>query len=168
MTNRDIDYGTNAYIPEKNTVFKGSTLAYIYKPFKNTTDEKQMTGIKGDATFVFDPTSPTLTLDFDNYYTFAIDFSKVYTDSYNPAAYGITSANGIVETSNVTVSGTNNTGVTDYNLQTGEYTSSVNFRSQHFKQNSTEEAVGKYDIHGHQLGGSGDEFYISGAFGGTK
>lgn len=168
MTNRDIDYGANAYIPEKNTVFKGSTLAYIYKPFKGTTDEKKMTSIKGDATFVFDQTSPSLILDFDNYYTIDIEFSKVYTESKNPAAYGITSSNGSAEISNVIVSGANDTGVADYDLQTGEHTSRITFRSQHFKQNSTEEAVGKYDIHGHQLGGTGDEFYITGAFGGTK
>jgi hypothetical protein len=167
VTNRDIDYGSNAYIPETGTVFTGGTLAYIYKAHKPTPDETDKILIKGDATFTYNPNNPSLVLDFDNYYTFTMSFPNAVTDSLNPVAWGLSNSGA----TNVAVSGSNHTGNTDYNLQTGTYnTPSVIFHSQHFQQNNTEEAVGTYIISSQPLGGAtgNDAFDITGAFGGTK
>lgn len=164
VTNRDIDYGSNAYIPETDMVFKGGTLAYIYKPFANNPDEANKVLIKGDATFTYNPNNPTLELDFDNYYKFTMNFTNANTNAFNPAAYGLSGTNA-----NVTVSGTNHTGVSDYNLPEGVYNGvDANFHSQHFKQNNAEEAVGTYNIPSYSVGDPNHTFQIGGAFGGPK
>ena len=168
VTNRDKDYGANAYIPETDSVFTGGTLAYIYKPFKSTPDEADKVLIKGDATFTYNPTNPSLVLDFDNYYTFTMNFQNAASGG---AAYGVTSSPGGTSDANIVVSGTNYTGNSDYNLETGAYSNvNAHLRSQHFQQNNTEEAVGTYTIPSQPLGGAtgNDAFHITGAFGGTK
>ncbi len=172
VTNRDIDYGSNAYIPETGTVFTGGTLAYIYKNFKYDPDESDKILIKGDATFTYNPTNPSLVLDFDNYYTFAMNFPN---SASGGAAYGLTSSPNGTSVANVTVSGTNNTGNSDYNLTPGAYSNTNAYlRTQHFQQNNTEEATGMYYINSYSVGGTNnctmgsDCFQITGGFGGTK
>lgn len=170
ISNRDIEYSANSYKPADNAVFKGGTLAYLYKAFKYTPQEAAPTLIKGDAVFAYNPTNPQLVLDFDNYYKFVIDFSNVYHDGNN----GLSSANGTINKASVSVSGINSTRNKDFDLETGKYESSVLLRTQHLKKGGVEEAFGTYTMWGSSLGGGGeqtwggDDFSISGAFGGEK
>lgn len=161
--------GANVYTPANNTVFTGSTMAYLYDGSKlqltsyqaiSSTSTNEPVFIKGSAEYTYSPTNPKLILDFDNYYRFVFQ-------------------NGV----GATFSGTNNTGNTRYNLAVGgtsdvynkdEITTDINSGKIGFvKKDSVEEVVGTYDV---QF--VADSFYkiyapkgkirLIGAFGGTK
>ena len=61
--------GANVYTPTENTVFRGGTLAYLYKnssSYSHTVTNPEM--LKGDAEYTYTATNPHLKLFFDNYY----------------------------------------------------------------------------------------------------
>ena len=145
--------GANVYTPTENTVFSGSTMAYL-RGFSS--DNIVPIFIKGDAQYTYSSTSPKLVLNFDNYYT-------------------ITLQNG---SANV-VSGTNNTGNSRFDINTGidvsasnevpTQTGNIGF----VKKGSVEEVVGKYDVifvehPSYATFAPNGSFYLDGAFGGTK
>ena len=151
--------GANVYTPATGTVFKGGTMAYLSEEyFANTTEP---VFIKGDAEYTYNPTNPKLVLDFDNYYKFVLQNGQ-----------------------GTTVSGTNNTGYTRFDIVPGTQISSSNdvpYKTGEYpdigylKKGSTEEVVGEYDIliidHGEDNTpgyAKHGNFYINGAFGGTK
>lgn len=160
--------GANVYTPANNTVFTGSTMAYLYDGSKlqltsyqaiSSTSTNEPIFIKGSAEYTYSPTNPKLILDFDNYYRFVFQ-------------------NGV----SVTFSGTNNTGNTRYNLAVGstfnvnnnEITTDINSGKIGFvKKDSVEEVVGTYDVafkdyEGDKIYAPNGDFRLIGAFGGTK
>lgn len=148
----------NVYTPTTGTIFNGGTLAYLYHQGKTTVAEQNPVLIKGNATFTYNPTTPTLALNFENYYNITI------------AQTGAT-------TRNVTVSGTNTTGYSDYNLPTGVFgqtvTAALNGRNDFLKRGSIEEATGTYTISATKANFNNSSiitnpFEIKGAFGATK
>lgn len=150
--------GANLYTPTSGTSFTGGTLAYL-------TGIDGVGGrlsylIKGDATYVYNPSNPELTLAFDNYHTFNI--------VKNGAGY------------DVTVSGTNNgadVGLTSiYNITPGTYYApreQADFSATHLQKGDIQEAAGVYEV---KFGNNGipdtvpavtSDISITGAFGGT-
>ena len=143
--------GANLYTPQENTIFTGGTLAYL-----DASGTQPDRIIKGNATFTYNSEHPELLLNYDNYYTI-----------------NIVKGDGKSETT--TVSGTNNTGDAYYNITPGSYTDSygydARFTAEHLKKGSIEETVGTYTIdcgNGGVGGSTTNDFYITGAFGGTK
>jgi hypothetical protein len=146
--------GENVYNPTENTVFSGSTMAYLNDSYY-TSSNSEPVFIKGDAEYTHSTTNPKLVLDFDNYYT-------------------ITLQNGY----GTVVSGTNNTGNNRFDINTGTniiLENDVPTTDQEIgfvRQNSVEEVVGKYNVHFYEGSYEGwapnGQFYLDGAFGGTK
>ncbi|MFQ6777740.1 MAG: hypothetical protein ACLRFI_00365 [Alphaproteobacteria bacterium] len=145
--NRDIG---ETYIPDTNTTFTGGTLAYLKEHNANAP-----TLIKGDATFVYDPTDPSLELAFDNYY------------------------NINVTRTNTTIQGQNSTGKEAYDLPTGTFEEKHNqfFEVGYVRDENTEEAFGTYEfrfdtmcaaVGGCKIDPVNSDFTMTGAFGGTK
>lgn len=145
------------YTPSTNTIFTGGTLAYLVSSEVNNFNP---TLIKGNALFAYNPTTAVLDLDFDNYYK-------------------ITFIANTNEQSQVVVSGTNSTGVSGFDAQTGTFTTnSKGFEVGFLRDGTTEEALGTYGVpfcnngqaYCQQLPKSVNvsQFGISGAFGGTK
>ena len=115
--------------------------------------------LKGNATFTYSSTNPTLHLDYDNYYSF--DMSPMATGT------GTT----------VTASGTNNTGDSYYDVPTITKNCSkayAYYNAEYLQKGNIQEAVGTYQItfgtvNGYHFGDSEtNDFYLRGAFGGTK
>lgn len=155
----------NVYTPNEGTVFKGGALAYAHEGDILSTGTPLF--IKGDAEYVYSTTNPKLTLDFENYYTF------------------------VFETGNkVTVSGTNDTEMNKYDINTGNILldsdgysykhpldadpveGEISGPVQNFgfvKKGAVEEMVGTYRFkidHGYTP--NTWSMAITGAFGGTK
>lgn len=141
--------GVNVYTPETGAKFNGSTMAYL-----SYSSEYDPTFIQGDAFFVYDPKSPELGLEFDNYYSFK--FVRNSDGSYS-----------------VDVSGKNLTGDDKFNLNTGHF-ANVNaaIDAGYLKKRDIEEAFGNY----HATFGYGDGVHdnttwgssMDGAFGASK
>lgn len=143
--------GANVYTPKTDTIFNGGTLAYLH----NAHYTNDQTLIKGDATFTYNPTNPTLELVYDNYYN--IKFSRTNNGTYN-----------------VDISGNNLTGKNEYNLPNGSFTNkNITTEFGYLSKDGTEEAFGTYSTRFSDsgYGGNGiinDTFQLTGAFGGTK
>lgn len=153
--NRD-GIGANVYTPEEGTVFTGGTLAYL----SYGTNDPTPVLIKGDSTFTYAPNNPSkptnLKLAFDNWYTVTI---TPYTSSPGFAVF---------------VEGTNNTGNSKHTVGTGDLsgtsgTQKPTLSYNHIKKDSIEETIGTYSIHfSKNTGGTTDDTFLNGAFGGTK
>ncbi|MDE6570797.1 MAG: hypothetical protein K2L95_01070 [Alphaproteobacteria bacterium] len=152
--NRD-GIGANLYTPNDGTVFKGGALAYLHQSGKY--DSERL--IKGDATFTYSSTSPTFELAFDDYYT--MTFKKA-------------SGGQSYDKYNIKISGQNNTGDARYNLPTGEFSDKdITTKFGYVSKGGLEEAFGTYSTRFYDTayGKSGvitNDFYLDGAFGGTK
>lgn len=158
----------NVYIPAENTVFSGTTMAYLYDGTKlqltatesiTSTSTTEPVFIKGTAEYTYNETHPRLILNFDNYYTFVFQ-------------------NGV----SAQFSGTNDTGYDRYNLKSGN-TFQINTNSVPTNKNNgsigfvkkgdVEEVVGIYDAKfddytGDKIYAPNGNFRLIGAFGGTK
>ncbi len=142
--------GANLYTPTTNSVFIGGTLAYLEG------SQQSDIFIKGDATFTYKPTNPELVLAYDNYYTFHIVKDGLGGET-------------------TTVSGTNNTGNSFFNVATGVYTDTYGYDAEftpyYVQKGAIQETVGTYilDFGSGDIGGNTtNNFYLHGAFGGTK
>lgn len=142
--------GANLYTPTTNSVFTGGTLAYLEG------SQQSDVFIKGNATFTYKPTNPELVLAYDNYYTFHIVKDGLGGET-------------------TTVSGTNNTGNSFFNVTTGAYTDTygydAKFTPYYVQKGAIQETVGTYslDFGSGDIGGNTtNDFYLHGAFGGTK
>lgn len=146
--------GTNVYTPQSGTVFSGGTLAYLH-PRSASSSPNEIELIKGDATFTYSPTNPTLELAYDNYYN--IKFSRTNDGTYN-----------------VDIAGSNLTGKPEYNLPTGSFSDKgITTEFGYVSKNGTEEAFGTYQENFYdgaydKTGVITSDFYLTGAFGGTK
>lgn len=147
----------NIYVPSDGTVFNGGTLAYLYNSGKSTVAEQNPVLIKGSATFTYNPNTPTLVLNFENYYNITMN----QTDT---------------TTRNISVSGTNSTGYSEYNLPTGVFSQKApipNENNDFLKRGSTEEVAGIYTIDATKANFNNSSiitnpFNITGSFGATK
>jgi len=149
--NRNADLA-NVYTPANGIVFNGGTMAYLY--LNTTTANPDATFIKGNAQFTYSPTTPQLTLEFDNYYKFS--FSGLPNGNYD-----------------IQISGTNSTGKSGFNLSPSTITDKTpNVLSYgYLSKNSIEEAFGiyrQYFSSGANNGGASQGFSMSGAFGGKR
>lgn len=153
INNRD-GIAANIYTPEENTVFKGSTMAYLADGYYSYNATEEPILIKGDAEYTHSATNPKLILDFDNYYTFVIE---------NSTLKDIQGTNGI----NVRydLEKTNNSYI---------YSNTVNIEEPGFtKKANIEEVVAEYEMK--FFDSDGNKFFapngvmsLSGAFGATK
>lgn len=147
--------GANLYTPDNGAVFKGGTLAYLHQSASANNERDKTELIKGDATFTYSPTNPKLNLAFENYYN--ISFEKNNAGRYD-----------------VSISGTNNTGKSQYNLPTGNFQNKdITTKFGYVSKNGVEEAFGTYQerFDDNQYGKTNtitDTFYLTGSFGGTK
>lgn len=147
--------GANLYTPDNDAVFKGGTLAYLHQSSGVNNERDKTELIKGDATFTYSPTNPKLNLAFENYYN--ISFEKNNAGKYD-----------------VSISGTNNTGKSQYNLPTGNFQNKdITTEFGYVSKNGVEEAFGTYQegFDDNQYGKTNtitDTFYLTGSFGGTK
>ena len=146
--------GINVYTPQSGTVFSGGTLAYLH-PQIVSSSPNEIELIKGDATFTYSPTNPILELAYDNYYN--IKFSRTNDGTYN-----------------VDIAGSNLTGKPEYNLPTGSFSDKgITTEFGYVSKNGTEEAFGIYQENFYdgaydKTGVITSDFYLTGAFGGTK
>lgn len=147
--------GANLYTPDNGAVFKGGTLAYLHQSNSANNEHDKTELIKGDATFTYNPTNPKLNLAFENYYN--ISFEKNSAARYD-----------------VSISGTNNTGKSQYNLPTGNFQNKdITTKFGYVSKNGVEETFGTYQegFDDNQYGKTNtitDTFYLTGSFGGTK
>lgn len=147
--------GANLYTPDNGAVFKGGTLAYLHQSNSANNEREKTELIKGDATFTYSPTNPKLNLAFENYYN--ISFEKNNAGKYD-----------------VSISGTNNTGKSQYNLPTGNFQNKdITTEFGYVNKNGIEEAFGTYqegfdDYYYGKTNTITDTFYLTGSFGGTK
>jgi len=152
--------GANVYTPQDGSVFKGGTLAYLY----GAATAKPIL-LKGNGTFTYDTHNPVLELKFDDYYTITFDKKDV---KYATDA-------------NVAVSGANFTGISTYDLPTGNYTSATakyifpgwGAQTGYTKSGDTEEAFITYGLDfytndSRYVPSANSDFSLSGAFGGEK
>ena len=186
--------GANVYTPTENTVFRGGTLAYLYKnssSYSHTVTNPEM--LKGDAEYTYTATNPHLKLFFDNYYTLTIDkYGKVIADGTNNTGrseFDLITAEGDYVNYGYTYDAEYRNFYSSMNSKNGGYSNTEINNVGFVAKNDTEEAVGTYEINfekyqyttewytnttGYTYPKQGDAVYYNkdirmiGAFGGTK
>ena len=137
--------GANVYAPQNGTTFKGGTLAYLHGSSRAVP-----VLLTGEGVFIYDNNASVLKLAFDNYYTLTIE------KNFENQTRG-----------NIAISGTNLTGMTAYDLESGTQTDKyITTDTGYTKLNNHEEAFISY---GMDFNASNDsDFKLTGAFGGAK